>query len=146
MHGSNEPTEIRRARPGDAAEMARLSDELGYPMSAEEMERRLAVLLRDQRHGTRVHHVQLHVRMRRPVRRSLAAAYPPRIADQAFGDVEIAGVQFLAHAQIRAADNQLQLTSVARRLPDLLQPRLELRHRQMLDHGGHRQNYRPFER
>jgi GNAT superfamily N-acetyltransferase len=50
MHGSNEPTEIRRARPGDAAEMARLSDELGYPMSAEEMERRLAVLLRDQRH------------------------------------------------------------------------------------------------
>ena len=43
-------TEIRRAQLADAAEMARLSDELGYPMPTAEMTRRLAVLLANERH------------------------------------------------------------------------------------------------
>jgi GNAT superfamily N-acetyltransferase len=43
-------TEIRRAQVTDAAEMARLAGELGYPMSAAEMTRRLAVLLPNERH------------------------------------------------------------------------------------------------
>jgi hypothetical protein len=43
-------TEIRRAQVADAAEMARLAGELGYPMSNAEMTRRLAVLLPNERH------------------------------------------------------------------------------------------------
>ncbi len=43
-------TEVRRARVGDAAEMARLAGQLGYPMSAAEMGRRLEVLLASERH------------------------------------------------------------------------------------------------
>ena len=42
--------EIRRAGSGDAAEMARLAGELGYSMPAQEMARRLVVLLADERH------------------------------------------------------------------------------------------------
>jgi GNAT superfamily N-acetyltransferase len=41
---------IRRAQLTDASEMARLAGELGYPMTAREMARRLEVLLRDERH------------------------------------------------------------------------------------------------
>ena len=44
------PTEIRRARIADAAEITRLADELGYTTSAVEMTRRLTVLLSDARH------------------------------------------------------------------------------------------------
>ena len=47
-------TEIRRARFADAAEMARLADELGYPMSSTEMARRLAVLLPNEHHHVAV--------------------------------------------------------------------------------------------
>jgi GNAT superfamily N-acetyltransferase len=43
-------TEIRRAEVVDAAEMARLAGELGYPMLPAEMTRRLAVLLPNERH------------------------------------------------------------------------------------------------
>lgn len=43
-------TEIRRAQIADAAEMARLAGELGYPMSSEEMTRRLVMLLPNERH------------------------------------------------------------------------------------------------
>jgi GNAT superfamily N-acetyltransferase len=43
-------TEIRRAQIADAAEMARLAGELGYPMSSGEMTRRLAVLLPNDHH------------------------------------------------------------------------------------------------
>lgn len=46
---SNAPT-LRRARIGDAAELARLADELGYPMSRAEMVRRLETLLASDRH------------------------------------------------------------------------------------------------
>jgi hypothetical protein len=81
--------------------------------------------------------------MRRPVSGSPAAPFAPRVADQAVHDVEVAGVQFLAHAKIGPADDHLQLTGVARRLPDLLQPRLELRHRQVPYHGCHQRNYHP---
>jgi GNAT superfamily N-acetyltransferase len=42
--------DIRRAQIADAAEMARLAGELGYPMSPEELIRRLAVLLPNERH------------------------------------------------------------------------------------------------
>jgi GNAT superfamily N-acetyltransferase len=55
------PAGIRRASFGDAAEMTRLSAQLGYPMAPEEMTRRLGVLLPNERHyiavaasGTRV--------------------------------------------------------------------------------------------
>jgi GNAT superfamily N-acetyltransferase len=41
---------VRRAQIADAAEMARLAGELGYPMSPEEMIRRLAALLPNERH------------------------------------------------------------------------------------------------
>jgi GNAT superfamily N-acetyltransferase len=41
---------VRRARRADAAEMARLAGELGYPMAEPEMARRLAALLDDERH------------------------------------------------------------------------------------------------
>jgi len=37
--------DIRRARPGDAAEIARLTTELGYPASVEQTAPRLAALL-----------------------------------------------------------------------------------------------------
>jgi GNAT superfamily N-acetyltransferase len=47
--GSAHP-EIRPARIDDAAELARLAGELGYPMSAAEMTRRLGVLLKNDRH------------------------------------------------------------------------------------------------
>src|SRR5262245_59167751 len=43
-------TEIRGAQLGDAAEMARLSGQLGYPLAVAEMSRRLAVLLPSERH------------------------------------------------------------------------------------------------
>jgi GNAT superfamily N-acetyltransferase len=43
-------TEIRRAQIGDAAEMARLSAQLGYPLSPAEMTRQLAKLLANERH------------------------------------------------------------------------------------------------
>jgi GNAT superfamily N-acetyltransferase len=42
--------EIRRAQPGDAAEMTRLAAELGYPMTVAEMAERLSVLLPNARH------------------------------------------------------------------------------------------------
>jgi len=42
--------QIRRAQTSDAAEMARLSGELGYPMSADEMRARLGQLLPDAHH------------------------------------------------------------------------------------------------
>jgi GNAT superfamily N-acetyltransferase len=48
--------EIRRAHPSDAAEMARLSAELGYPISVEEMRARLDQLLSDVRHFIAVAH------------------------------------------------------------------------------------------
>ncbi len=47
---SHARTQIRRAQGADAAEMARLAGELGYPLSSAEMARRLAVLLPDERH------------------------------------------------------------------------------------------------
>lgn len=47
-------TEVRRAALTDAAEMARLAAELGYPMSAAEMTRRLALLLPNERHHVAV--------------------------------------------------------------------------------------------
>src|SRR5688572_11431519 len=43
-------TMIRRAQIGDAAEMTRLSAQLGYPLSPAEMKRRLANLLANERH------------------------------------------------------------------------------------------------
>ncbi|HET7133894.1 MAG TPA: hypothetical protein VFJ95_16680, partial [Gammaproteobacteria bacterium] len=45
---------IRRARSADAAELARLSAELGYRVSADEMSSRLAALLGDDRHHVAV--------------------------------------------------------------------------------------------
>jgi GNAT superfamily N-acetyltransferase len=48
--------EIRRAQTSDAAEMARLSGELGYPMPADEMGTRLGRLLGDARHFIAVAH------------------------------------------------------------------------------------------
>jgi GNAT superfamily N-acetyltransferase len=47
---------IRRAQTSDAAEMARLSGELGYPMSIEEMRTRLGRLLGNTRHFIAVAH------------------------------------------------------------------------------------------
>jgi len=47
-------TGIRPARPGDAAEIARLAAELGYPVSPGEVARRLGVLLPDPRHHVAV--------------------------------------------------------------------------------------------
>ena len=41
---------IRRAQLADAAEMARLAGQLGYPLPATEMARRLAAVLPDERH------------------------------------------------------------------------------------------------
>lgn len=43
-------SEIRHAQVADAVEMARLSGELGYPISSAEMTQRLAVLLPNERH------------------------------------------------------------------------------------------------
>ena len=42
--------EVRRASVDDAAEMTRLSEQLGYPMQPAEMTRRLGVLLPNERH------------------------------------------------------------------------------------------------
>ena len=44
------PAEIRRASLGDAAEMTRLSAQLGYPMPPAEMTRRLTALLPNDLH------------------------------------------------------------------------------------------------
>lgn len=46
--------DIRSAQLTDAAEIARLSAELGYPCSAIEMHRRLAILLADPHHAVLV--------------------------------------------------------------------------------------------
>jgi len=43
--------DIRPARIGDAAEIARLSEELGYPAAAKDMAERLAALLQRPEHG-----------------------------------------------------------------------------------------------
>lgn len=45
-----DPGPMRPAAPADAAEMARLAGELGYPMAASEMLRRLERLLPDPHH------------------------------------------------------------------------------------------------
>jgi len=42
--------EIRRAAVADAAELARLAGELGYPMTADDMRQRLTALLPSERH------------------------------------------------------------------------------------------------
>jgi GNAT superfamily N-acetyltransferase len=46
----NAPKEIRLARIEDAAEIARLASELGYPMATPEMARRLRILLPNELH------------------------------------------------------------------------------------------------
>jgi GNAT superfamily N-acetyltransferase len=51
---SGQRTEIRRAQIGDVAEMARLSDQLGYPLAPAEMARRLGNLLTNERHHVAV--------------------------------------------------------------------------------------------
>lgn len=43
--------EVRPARAGDAAEITRLSEELGYPAAAKDMAERLAALLQRPEHG-----------------------------------------------------------------------------------------------
>ena len=48
------PMTIRGAQPGDAAELARLSIQLGYALTVDEMSERLAVLLPNERHYTAV--------------------------------------------------------------------------------------------
>ncbi|MFN0058910.1 MAG: N-acetyltransferase family protein [Planctomycetota bacterium] len=48
------PAEIRRAQIADAPEIGRLAAELGYPTSAAEMTRRLAILLPSKRHHVAV--------------------------------------------------------------------------------------------
>jgi GNAT superfamily N-acetyltransferase len=58
----NAPTEIRHAQIDDAAEMARLAGELGYPMSTAEMARRLGVLLTNERHYVAVAATSDHLR------------------------------------------------------------------------------------
>jgi len=45
---------IRAARPADAAELARLAAELGYPVTAAEMTRRLATVLASPSHHVAV--------------------------------------------------------------------------------------------
>jgi GNAT superfamily N-acetyltransferase len=47
-------TEIRGAQIGDAAEMTRLSAQLGYPLAPAEMTRRLTNLLTNERHHVAV--------------------------------------------------------------------------------------------
>ena len=47
---SDANAELRRATLADAAEMTRLSAQLGYPMAPAEMARRLGVLLPNERH------------------------------------------------------------------------------------------------
>lgn len=42
--------EIRRAAVADAAELARLAGELGYPMTADDMRQRLTALVPSERH------------------------------------------------------------------------------------------------
>ena len=42
--------EIRRAAAADAAELARLARELGYPMTADDMRQRLTALVPSERH------------------------------------------------------------------------------------------------
>jgi len=48
--------EVRRAQMSDDAELARLSGELGYPMSSDDMRARLSRLLPDERHCIAVAH------------------------------------------------------------------------------------------
>jgi GNAT superfamily N-acetyltransferase len=55
-HKLSAALEIRGARTLDAVEMARLSLELGYPMSVDEMRARLHRLLEDARHFVAVAH------------------------------------------------------------------------------------------
>ena len=51
MAGQNAIVEIRKARFADAAAIADLSGQLGYPASVEEMQERLARLLHRPRHS-----------------------------------------------------------------------------------------------
>jgi ribosomal protein S18 acetylase RimI-like enzyme len=45
----NPPIKIRRAKPKDAAQIAKLSGQLGYPTTTTEMRKRLPLVLRDKR-------------------------------------------------------------------------------------------------
>ena len=52
--GSNRAFEIRPARPADAAALAHLATQLGYPSSQEQVHQRLASLARDPEHVVQV--------------------------------------------------------------------------------------------
>ena len=54
MADATAKTQIRRAQISDAAEMARLAEQLGYPMTAAVMKERLTVLLPNERHAVAV--------------------------------------------------------------------------------------------
>jgi GNAT superfamily N-acetyltransferase len=51
MKAQEETATIRRAAPADAARLAALSEQLGYPASQEEIEARLAIILADPGHA-----------------------------------------------------------------------------------------------
>ena len=84
-----------------------------------------------------VHHVQLHLRVRRAVVQPPARTVLPRVADESDGHVELAAVEHLALADPRASDDHLQRAGADRGRPYLVEPGLQLlrgevRHRRHL--------------
>ncbi len=89
--------------------------------------------LRHQRCDARGDHVQLHVGMRRAIRRPVAAPLTPIVADRPFGDVELAFVNHLACAHRGTTDDHFEHAVVARRTPDHGQADLQLTGGQVRD-------------
>jgi len=65
------------------------------------------------------------------IRRAGAAADDPGIPDQSLGEIELADLEDLAHADCRPPDDQFQCPVVRRRLADDLEPRLQFVPRQV---------------
>ena len=91
-------------------------------------ERPAGGVLRDQGNRAAVHDVDLHLVMRRPIRRARALALSPVVPDEALGETQLSDLQHLAFRDRRPSDDQLHHTGVPGRLPNRVEPCIQLRH------------------
>ena len=90
-------------------------------------------VLRDQGGRSRIHDIELHLRMRTPVGAARAAASAPRVARQPFGHVELPFLQHLSSVDGGASHDQRQHPFQFGGVLDVVEPGLELRGGQVGD-------------
>src|SRR5690606_8899270 len=79
-----------------------------------------------------VHNIDLHIRMRRAVRRPLASAIEPVVADQSACEVKLSQLQHLSFADAGPCHDEFDCSLIARRDENLIDPGLDLLRGQML--------------